>query len=159
MAVVLIVEDEAEAREAIAQVLDAAGHVVVQAADGREGLDSFLRHRPGLILCDILVPERDRLEMIAALRGGGIEVPVVAMLEPDTAQALIAALRGDGIEIPVAARLEPDEAQAALLLDLALALGANGVLLKPVLVSELLNTAAELAAPAALDLMPCAGNL
>jgi CheY-like chemotaxis protein len=151
VAVVLVVEEETEAREAIAQVLGAAGHVVAQATDGREGLDSFLRHRPRLILCDILVPERDGLAMIAALRSGGIEVPVVAMLEPESAQSLIAALRGDGIEVPVVAGLEPDAAQASLLLDLALALGANGVLLKPVLVSELLKTAAELLAPARLN--------
>jgi two-component system, chemotaxis family, chemotaxis protein CheY len=119
VATILVVEDETEAREAIAKVLSAAGHVVVQAVDGRDGLDRFVRHRPGLIFCDILMPERDGLEMITALRGDGIEAPVVAMLEPEAAQA-------------------------SLLLDLAMALGANGVLLKPVLVSELLNITAKL---------------
>jgi CheY-like chemotaxis protein len=133
VAIVLVVEDETEAREAIAQVLGAAGHVVVQAADGRDGLDSFLRNRPRLILCDILMPERDGLEMITALRRDGIQVPVVAMLEPDAAQA-------------------------SVLLDLAIGLGANGVLLKPVLVSELLKITAELLAPAAPDTKPCARN-
>jgi CheY-like chemotaxis protein len=119
VATILVVEDEMEAREAIAKVLNAAGHVVVQAVDGRDGLDRFVRHRPGLILCDILMPERDGLEMITALRGDGIEAPVVAMLEPQAAQA-------------------------SLLLDLAMALGANGVLLKPVLVSDLLNVTTKL---------------
>jgi CheY-like chemotaxis protein len=122
VATILVVEDEALAREAIAQVLSAAGHTVVQAVDGRDGLDSFLRCRPGLILCDILMPERDGLEMITALRRDGIRVPVVAMLEPQAAQA-------------------------NLLMDLALALGADDVLLKPVLVSELLHIAARFLAP------------
>jgi CheY-like chemotaxis protein len=122
VATILVVEDEAEAREAIAQVLGAAGHTVIQAVDGRDGLDRFRDHRPRLVLCDILMPERDGLEMITALRGDGIKVPIVAMLEPESAQS-------------------------NLLLDLALALGANGVLLKPVLVSELLHTAGALLAP------------
>jgi len=159
LAVILIVGDETETQEAIAQVLGAMGHVVVQAADGRDGLDSFLRRRPRLILCDIAMPERDGLEMIGALRGDGIEVPIVVMLEPGAAQAMIAALRGDGIEVPVEGLQEPDAAQASLLQDLALALGANGTLLKPVLVSDLLNTVAGLlAAPAVPDRRSCAGN-
>lgn len=158
MAVILIVGDETETQEAIAQVLGAMGHVVVRAADGRDGLDGFLRHRPRLVLCDIAMPERDGLEMIVALRGDGIEVPIVVMLEPGAAQAMIAALRGDGTQGPVMVA-DPDAAQAGLLLDLALALGANGALLKPVLVSDLLNTVAELlAAPAIPDERSCAGR-
>ena len=129
MATILVVEDEAEAREAIAQVLSAAGHTVLQAVDGRDGLDSVRLRRPKLVLCDILMPDRDGLEMITALRGDGIEIPFVAMLEPDAAQADV-------------------------LLDLALALGADGVLMKPVLVSELLQTTADLLAPALPQLRP-----
>lgn len=129
MATVLVVEDEAKAREAIAQVLSAAGHTVVQAVDGRQGLDRFHHHRPRLVFSDILMPERDGLELITALRGDGVNVPIVAMLEPEAAQA-------------------------ELLLDLALALGANSVLLKPVLVSELLQTASTLLAPALPSLKP-----
>ena len=129
MATVLVVEDEAGAREAISQILSAAGHAVVQAADGREGLDRFHHHRPRLIFSDILMPERDGLELITALRGDGIKVPIVAMLEPEAAQA-------------------------DLLMGLAMALGANAVLLKPVLVSELLQTASTLLAPALPSLKP-----
>ncbi|WP_293368808.1 response regulator [Phenylobacterium sp.] len=129
MATILVVEDETEVREAIAKVLGAAGHKVVQAVDGRDGLDRYHEHRPKLILCDILMPERDGLEMITALRGDGIQVPVVAMLEPDAAQA-------------------------NLLLNLAMALGAREVLLKPVMVSELLHTTAKLLAPVLPNLKP-----
>jgi CheY-like chemotaxis protein len=129
LATILVVEDDPQAREAIAQVLGAAGHTVIQAVDGRDGLDKVQRRRFGLILCDILMPERDGLEMITALRSEGIKVPVVAMLEPEAAQANV-------------------------LRDLALALGADGVLMKPVMVSELLRITARILTPGISDLRP-----
>jgi len=129
VATVLVVEDETEARAAIAEVLSAAGHTVIQAVDGRDGLDRFREHRPRLILCDILMPERDGLEMITALRGDGIKVPIVAMLEPEAAESKV-------------------------LLNLAMTLGADGVLLKPVLVSELLSVTGKLLAAKLPNLRP-----
>lgn len=122
---ILVVEDEAEARGAVAQMLRAQGHAVLEAVDGRDGLDQFYLHQPELILCDILMPERDGIEMIGGLRGAAVTVPIVAMLEVTAAQA-------------------------TLLLDLAIAFGANAVLLKPVAGRELLATVDSLlAAPAA----------
>jgi CheY-like chemotaxis protein len=129
VATVLVVEDETEARRAIAQVLSAAGHTVIEAVDGRDGLDRFERHRPRLILCDVLMPERDGLQVIAALRGDGIGVPIVAMVEPAAADAKV-------------------------LMDLALTLGADGVLLKPVLVSELLKITGRFLATKLPNLRP-----
>ena len=67
---------------------------------------------------------------------------------------MITALRRDGIQVPVVAMLEPQAAQANLLMELALGLGADDVLLKPVLVSELLYTAAKFLAPARPSLTP-----
>jgi CheY-like chemotaxis protein len=65
------------------------------------------------------MPARDGLEMIGALRGAGNEIPIVAMVEQDAAHA-------------------------AVLQDLATGLGANAVLLKPVMVTELLEAVASL---------------
>jgi CheY-like chemotaxis protein len=111
---ILVVEDDAEEREAIAHVLRARGHTVIQAKDGRAGLDQFHLRRPAIILCDILMPERDGLEMIGALRADGVETPIVAMVEQNAPQA-------------------------ALLKDLARGLGADAILLKPVMVTDLLQ--------------------
>ncbi|HEX2815647.1 MAG TPA: response regulator [Phenylobacterium sp.] len=119
MATILVVEDEAEVRDAIAQILRAGDHTVIEAADGRDGLDQFYLRQPNLIICDILMPERDGLELIGALRDAGIEVPIIAMLEQDAGQA-------------------------AVLQDLAIGLGANALLAKPLLATELLETLAPL---------------
>lgn len=115
MATILLVEDEAEERRAVAQILAAGGHAVIEAVDGRDGLNKFKLAQPSLVICDILMPERDGLEVIGALRRAEIKVPIIALLE----------LRAT---------------QGAVLLDLATAMGANAVLLKPVLVAELLET-------------------
>jgi CheY-like chemotaxis protein len=111
---ILVVEDDAEERGAIVQILRARGHTVIEAQDGRAGLDQFHLRRPAMILCDILMPERDGLEMIGALRADGVETPIVAMVEQDAPQA-------------------------ALLKDLARGLGADAILLKPVMVTDLLQ--------------------
>jgi CheY-like chemotaxis protein len=100
-------------------MLRAEGHAVLEAEDGRDGLDQFYLHQPELVICDILMPERDGIEMIGGLRGAAIEVPIVAMLEVNAVQA-------------------------PLLLDLAIAFGANAVLLKPVTGYELFTTVASL---------------
>jgi CheY-like chemotaxis protein len=107
--------------------------MVLEAGDGREGLAQFYLHRPELVICDILMPDRDGIEMIGALRGAAIKVPIMAMLEVDAAQA-------------------------PLLLDLAIAFGANAVLLKPVTGYELLASVASLlAAPAMAPRRYCEG--
>jgi CheY-like chemotaxis protein len=111
---ILVVEDDPEERGAIVQILRARGHTVIEAQDGRGGLDQFHLRRPAMILCDILMPERDGLQMIGALRADGVETPIVAMVEQDAPQA-------------------------AVLKDLARGLGADAILLKPVMVTDLLQ--------------------
>lgn len=57
---VLVVEDDPDLRQALASVLEAEGHAVVQAPDGREAahlLEGGLR--PCLIVLDIAMPEMD----------------------------------------------------------------------------------------------------
>jgi chemotaxis family two-component system sensor histidine kinase/response regulator PixL len=121
VATILIVEDAAAERDAIAQILRAGGHRVIEAVDGRDGLDQVHLRQPSLVLCDILMPERDGLEMIGALRSAGNKIPIIAMVEQDSPRV-------------------------DLLRDLATGLGANAVLLKPVMVTELLETVAPLLA-------------
>lgn len=58
MHTILVVEDDAEIRELVADVLQEAGYAVVQAANGQEALD-WLREaapRPCAILLDLMMP-------------------------------------------------------------------------------------------------------
>jgi len=54
---ILIVEDEADLRELLAWNLKAAGHEVIEAATGAEGMAKARRLAPDLILLDLMLPD------------------------------------------------------------------------------------------------------
>jgi CRP-like cAMP-binding protein/CheY-like chemotaxis protein len=56
---ILIIEDNEDIRESTAEILDLAGYEVFQADNGKTGLELAFAHLPGLILCDIMMPELD----------------------------------------------------------------------------------------------------
>jgi CheY-like chemotaxis protein len=77
---VLVVEDDADLREAIADVLSSAGLDVVTAGNGREALDALRDLRePALVLLDLKMPVMDGFEFRRRLleTPGVSEVPVV----------------------------------------------------------------------------------
>ena len=65
---ILIVEDEEPVRTNLAELLDAEGFDVVQAADGQDGLRLAREHHPDLILCDIMMPVLDGYGVLQGLR-------------------------------------------------------------------------------------------
>lgn len=64
---VLVIEDNSDIRENIAELLDLAGYNVIQAADGKEGVNQAKTYKPNLILCDIMMPKLDGYGVIKAL--------------------------------------------------------------------------------------------
>src|SRR5262245_50938509 len=64
---ILVVEDDVETNHFIAKCLSSHGEVI-QAFDGREGLDHALRVRPTLVLSAIAMPTMSGDEMIADMR-------------------------------------------------------------------------------------------
>ena len=65
---VLVVEDNADAREALVAVLAAEGHAVWEAVDGEAGIEVALRERPDVVLVDIGLPRLDGYEVARRLR-------------------------------------------------------------------------------------------
>jgi CheY-like chemotaxis protein len=68
MATVLIVDDAIEARLLVRTILTHAGHTVVEAATGHEGIAAAADHRPDLILLDLSLPSMGGAEFVRALR-------------------------------------------------------------------------------------------
>lgn len=64
---ILIIEDELEIRETLAQMLELNGHTVLAAEDGESGLE-LAEQQPDLIFCDIGLPGMDGYQVIQALR-------------------------------------------------------------------------------------------
>ncbi|ACG75116.1 response regulator receiver protein [Anaeromyxobacter sp. K] len=69
MARVLIVDDESDIRQAVAEVLAEEGHQVVAAGDGEEALAQIRAFHPELVLLDLMMPVMNGWEFRAAQKG------------------------------------------------------------------------------------------
>jgi CheY-like chemotaxis protein len=78
MAVVLLVDDHESARRLITKMLNRLDHEVITATDGNDALRLFGVHAIDLVLTDLIMPERDGLDTIRALRRDG-DVRIIAM--------------------------------------------------------------------------------
>jgi DNA-binding response OmpR family regulator len=76
---ILIIEDEASMRTALADLLTAEGHRVLSAVDGESGLRRALDEKPDLILLDVMMPKLDGFALCAELRRLSIAVPVLML--------------------------------------------------------------------------------
>src|SRR5262249_27660442 len=78
---VLVVDDDADVRGMLAQVLELEGYDVVTAADGREALRRLEERRPFLVLLDLMMPGMNGWQFRAEqLKQPGIaDVPVVVL--------------------------------------------------------------------------------
>lgn len=56
---ILIIDDNTEIRENIAEILELAGYESLTAPDGKKGIEIALTNRPSIIICDIMMPELD----------------------------------------------------------------------------------------------------
>ena len=65
---ILIVEDEADLREALATALAYEGYTILQAGDGEDGLKKAFESKPDLILLDIIMPKKDGLEVLKEIK-------------------------------------------------------------------------------------------
>jgi two-component system alkaline phosphatase synthesis response regulator PhoP len=74
---ILLAEDDAVTREALAELLVGEGHQVVAAKDGREALAHWSAHRPGLVLLDIMMPHASGYEVCRAIRREDRHTPVL----------------------------------------------------------------------------------
>lgn len=69
MARVLIVDDEFDIRQAVAEVLAEEGHQVLSAGDGAEALAYLREFHPNLVLLDLMMPGMNGWEFRAAQQG------------------------------------------------------------------------------------------
>jgi CheY-like chemotaxis protein len=78
---VLVVEDDAATRAVLTRTLEREGWTVIEAKNGREGLDRVAETLPSLVLLDLMMPEMDGFEFLEAFRGDAHRrsIPVVVI--------------------------------------------------------------------------------
>jgi CheY-like chemotaxis protein len=114
---ILVVDDEADARELVATVLMEAGAEVETARSAAEAFELFKRFRPDVLVSDVGMPEEDGFSLIRRLRAlpssEGGRVPALALTafarEGDRAQALKA-----GFTAHVGKPVEPEVLASAV---------------------------------------------
>src|SRR5262245_11913368 len=68
MKTILVIEDQPVMRNKTVTILKMEGFEVLEAADGAAGIRLAHEELPDLILCDIMMPERDGYEVLQAVR-------------------------------------------------------------------------------------------
>lgn len=63
MAKLLVVDDDRDVIDLLSYLLERHGHQIIEASNGREGLETASREHPDLIVLDIMMPEMDGLAM------------------------------------------------------------------------------------------------
>jgi two-component system sensor histidine kinase RpfC len=119
---ILIADDQQANRTVLCRILERAGHRVQQANDGEQALDQLEADNIDLAIVDMHMPRFTGLDVLRQLRymqAGGRQTPVIVLSADATAQAA------------------KDAAEA----------GAPAFLTKPVVVSRLLETIADLISP------------
>lgn len=68
MAKVLVVDDSVSVRKVVAKALESRSMEVLSAASGREAIESIERDRPDLIVCDVILPDKDGYQVCEFVR-------------------------------------------------------------------------------------------
>ena len=75
----LLVDDDPDFRDALGKQLVHAGHTVALAGDGEEAIDWLKHGTADLVILDIVMPNKEGLETISALRRSHPRLPVIAV--------------------------------------------------------------------------------
>ena len=118
MARILIIEDDDLVRALLVNALGRAGHEVLKAADGQEGIKLYRAAPTDLVITDLIMPEKEGIETIIELRR-------------DFPQARIIAISGGG-------KFDNND-----YLRIARAVGAKRAIDKPFKIEELLRAVEE----------------
>jgi len=78
---ILLVEDDPDVSQVLKRSLEANRFLVVEAKSGYEGLYRYLRHRPDLIILDVMMPGLDGYEVCREIRRemNDLKTPIIML--------------------------------------------------------------------------------
>ncbi|MEY4288935.1 MAG: hypothetical protein RLZZ30_1023 [Bacteroidota bacterium] len=101
---VLIIDDERAIRRALKEILEYEKCQVLEAENGKEGLELIRSNSLDVIFCDIKMPLMDGMELLEVLRQEGNEVPMIMISGHGTLETAVQAIKKgafDFIEKPL----------------------------------------------------------
>lgn len=79
MATILLVEDDDLVRDMLAQVLQRAGHTVLQAIDGEQATLALQKLEPDIMVTDIIMPKKSGITLISEVKNKHPNMEIIAI--------------------------------------------------------------------------------
>ncbi|MHC5614157.1 MAG: response regulator [Nostoc sp.] len=77
MTLILIIDDAAFSRRMIRKYLQVDGYEIIEATNGREGLELVHQRKPNCVLADLLMPDMNGFEFLQALQDEELKIPTI----------------------------------------------------------------------------------
>jgi len=101
MAKVLVVDDSLSVRKVVEKALEGRGMQVLSAASGAEALERIERDRPDVVICDVILPDKDGYQICEFVRQhpsiGTTPVLLISGVDNGTVQARAAEVKSDAV--------------------------------------------------------------
>jgi serine phosphatase RsbU (regulator of sigma subunit) len=78
-ATILIIDDDPATRELLSAYLENSDFRVIEAQNGRTGLEQCRRYQPDLVLCDLRLPDMSGFEVLESMSHDAPETPVIVI--------------------------------------------------------------------------------
>jgi two-component system chemotaxis response regulator CheY len=110
------VDDSPTIRQQVSLLLRSAGYQIVEACDGREGVEAFRAHpEVAMVLCDLNMPNVNGIEFLETVKGEAEKPPVpVVMLTTDGSPELVTRARRAGAKAWIVKPFQTDLLLAAV---------------------------------------------
>ncbi|MFM8369451.1 MAG: response regulator transcription factor, partial [Chloroflexota bacterium] len=80
---ILLVDDEPSITALARMYLERDGFRIQEAADGESALAAAVKHKPALIVLDVMLPKVDGFDVCRRLRSAGNDVPIIMLTARD----------------------------------------------------------------------------
>lgn len=76
---ILTIDDEENIRDSFRLFLEDFEYDVIEAANGREGIEKIASEKPDLVLCDLRMPDVDGLEVLQYIKDQNLDTPIIVV--------------------------------------------------------------------------------
>ena len=108
---ILLIEDDKFLRDLISQKLKSEGYEVVEAAEGREGLEKIKKEKPNLVLLDLVLPGIDGFEVLKKIKEdpSTSSLPVIILSNLGQKDSVEKGLKMGAVDYLIKAHFTPTE--------------------------------------------------